>query len=94
MQQLREELPYTEFLGWQEYLERRPPGWREDQRTAMLLQSFGAKARPEELFDSLARLKAAEDRRKASQPNKFALQFLRMFGHKISNFDEVITLEE
>lgn len=57
--QILTEMPYEELLGWQDYLERRPAGWREDQRSAMIMQSFGVKATPDKLFSSLARMKAS-----------------------------------
>ena len=52
-------MPYEELLGWQEYLDKRPAGWREDQRAAMIMQSFGVKATPDKLFSSLARMKTS-----------------------------------
>lgn len=50
-------MPYEELRGWFQYFERRPPGWREDQRAGMLLQAQGAKQRMEDLFPSLAAIK-------------------------------------
>lgn len=47
-------LPYTEILGWVDYFNRRPVGWREDDRTYKLLQAQGTKASPSALFSSLA----------------------------------------
>jgi hypothetical protein len=41
------------MLGWQEYFSRRPVGWREDNRAAVIAMSFGGKVKPEELFESL-----------------------------------------
>ena len=57
--QILTEMPYEELLGWQDYLEKRPAGWREDQRAAMIMQSFGVKATPDKLFSSLAKMKAS-----------------------------------
>lgn len=57
--QILTEMPYEELLGWHDYLEKRPAGWREDQRAAMIMQSFGVKATPDKLFSSLARMKAS-----------------------------------
>jgi hypothetical protein len=55
-------MPYEELLGWSKYFSLRPPGWRDDQRTHMLLQAQGVKEKGEKLFSSLAALKkAAED---------------------------------
>jgi hypothetical protein len=47
------DMPYEELLGWINYFERRPVGWREDDRSAKLLQAWGTKAKPWELFSSL-----------------------------------------
>jgi hypothetical protein len=48
-----DELTYEEMLGWYAYFKVRPPGWREDDRTAKLLQAAGVKAKAWELFPSL-----------------------------------------
>jgi len=52
-----EEMPQSELSGWGHYFKKRPYGWREDQRTAMLLQVAGYKGKPEDLFGSLKQLK-------------------------------------
>lgn len=46
-------MPYEELLGWLAYFERRPVGWREDDRTFKLLQAQGVKEKPNVLFKSL-----------------------------------------
>lgn len=46
-------IPYEELLGWFNYFERRPVDWRDDDRTAKLLQAQGVKADPKNLFPSL-----------------------------------------
>lgn len=56
-------MPYLELLGWMEYFDRRPVGWREDDRTHKLLQAAGVKAKGTEIFVSLARMQE-----KASAP--------------------------
>jgi len=55
-----EEMPYEEFISWFEYFNMRPVGWRDDERTFKLLQAQGVKARPEEIFSSLATMRAGE----------------------------------
>ena len=55
--ELREDIPFRELQGWFDYLERRPAGWRDDQRTAMLLSAQGVKEKPTSIFPSLAALK-------------------------------------
>lgn len=56
------EMPYDEFLGWMDYFSRRPIEWRDDDRTFKLLQAQGTKAKPYEIFPSLAAV--------YSRPNK------------------------
>lgn len=51
---LIEEMPYEELQCWFEYFEKRPIGWREDDRTYKLLQAQGVKAKGTEIFRSLA----------------------------------------
>jgi hypothetical protein len=51
-------MPYEELLGWVAYFERRPVGWREDDRTHKLLQAQGVKAKATEIFPSLQALYA------------------------------------
>jgi hypothetical protein len=58
-------MPYEELIGWSEYLAERPYGWREDQRTMLLLQAAGVKERPEKVFSSLAAIKASSEAKRA-----------------------------
>jgi hypothetical protein len=51
---LLEEMSYEELQCWFEYFEKRPIGWREDDRTYKLLQAQGVKAKGTEIFRSLA----------------------------------------
>lgn len=49
-------------MGWSDYFERRPIGWREDDRTFKLMQvsSFSKlDKRPEEIFPTLGVIYAA-----------------------------------
>ena len=50
-------MPYEELLKWATYFQRRPIGWREDQRTYMMLAAKGVKESPETLFPALKMLK-------------------------------------
>lgn len=61
---LLEDMPYAEFRRWAEFFERRPVGWREDNRTSMILQAFGIKERPEKIFRSLEIIKAQLNEKK------------------------------
>jgi hypothetical protein len=51
---LAEEMTYEELLGWFNYFERRPIGWREDLRTSYQLQVAGDKRRSVEIFPTLS----------------------------------------
>ena len=46
-------MPYDELLGWMAFFERRPTGWREDDRAFKLIQAQGFKGKPYEVFGSL-----------------------------------------
>jgi hypothetical protein len=67
------DMPYEEFTGWFKYFNQRPVGWREDNRTAMLLNAQGVKKKPHELFSSLAAIRKASGFTKGIDPN-----FMRM----------------
>jgi len=54
-------MPYDEFIMWQSYFDKRPLGWREDQRFSKIMQCLGVKAKPESIFYSLHKLSAAID---------------------------------
>lgn len=50
---LVDEMSYEEFLGWMNFLERRPIGWRDDDRVFKVLQTQGVKERAWSVFPSL-----------------------------------------
>lgn len=84
---LLEEMPNDEFITWQQYFSKFPPGWREDDRTAKLLQAQGVKLKPEQMFNSLAIMKAKLDeekeKSKISVANlKGSALFSKMMGAK------------
>jgi hypothetical protein len=54
---IMQEMPQEELIKWANYFRKRPIGWREDQRTYLLLQAQGYKGRPEDLFPSIKQLK-------------------------------------
>ena len=64
--ELLETMSYQEFALWMEYFDRRPYGWREDDRTYKLLRAQGMKSGPETVFHSLALMKQHEEKRKAA----------------------------
>jgi hypothetical protein len=47
------EMPYDELLKWHAYFEKRPYGWREDDRAFKLISAQGAKVRAADVFPSL-----------------------------------------
>jgi hypothetical protein len=55
--QLKSEMPYGELLQWIHFFKKRPIGYREDQRTFLLLQAQGYKGKPSDLFDSFRSIK-------------------------------------
>lgn len=50
-------MPYTELLKWVSFFKARPVGWRDDQRTFMLLKAQGAKGNSEDMFPALRAMK-------------------------------------
>lgn len=56
------EMPYEEFIGWTKYFNQRPYGWREDNRTALLLSAQGVKEKAHKIFPSLAALRRNNNR--------------------------------
>ena len=55
--EIENKMPYTELLKWISFFNSRPVGWREDQRTFLILKSFGFKGKAEDLFASLKQIK-------------------------------------
>ena len=55
--EIEQNMPYTELLKWISFFRSRPVGWREDQRTFLLLKSLGYKGGPEALFPTLKQIK-------------------------------------
>jgi hypothetical protein len=53
---LEEEMPYDELVKWYAYFEKRPIGWREDDRAAKIIQSAGVKEKVWRLFPSLDKI--------------------------------------
>jgi len=55
--QLLAEMPQIELTKWGQYFQRRPYGWRDDQRASVLLQAQGYKGKPEDVFHTLKQIK-------------------------------------
>lgn len=49
-------MPYEEFNKWLLYFEQRPSEWRSDLRASYLMNAFGVKKSPAEIFPSLKSL--------------------------------------
>jgi hypothetical protein len=71
------QMPYDEYVKWQQYFEARPVGWREDDRTAKLLQAQGVKAKPEAMFSSLAKMSASHSKRVAKENGRISAENLK-----------------
>jgi hypothetical protein len=73
-------MTYEELKGWHAYFERRPPEWRDDDRTAKLLQAQGAKVKPWEIFPSLKAIynSIADDNPSSTAPKGLKGSFM---GH-------------
>ena len=82
---LAEEMPYEEFLGWLSYLEQRPAGWQEDDRTFKLLQAQGVKEKGWNIFPSLNAIynkKPENEEGFSANGFKASLMFHKMLGAK------------
>lgn len=87
-------LDYEEFLGWIDYFKRRPIGWREDNRTSLVMMASGAKIKPLDVFPSLKALSSnntdeslsdEERKNKSLKGSAFLLKLLSAKGgEKIS----------
>ena len=78
---LKEEMPYDEFVGWHQYFNKRPPGWKEDHRTALLMKTFGFSKNPEDIFPSLKVINQAhDDESKLVSSLKRSAFFSKMLG--------------
>jgi len=90
---LKEQMPYEELLQWSEFFRSRPIGWRDDQRTYMLLKAQGVKGDAENLFPTLRALKSYEiDRQKPDRavPKGRILELMLKAkgGDKVSLFND------
>ena len=84
MYKLESEMPHTEFLKWIEFFKRRPVGWRDDHRTALLMNAAGVKERGHQIFGSLKvindRAEAEKAKGNALPSGKFLENMLRAKG--------------
>lgn len=77
------EMPYEELLGWFAYFKVRPPGWQEDYRASLIMQSQGAKIKASELFPSLQILAKSKTPDNGLKNSAFFLAMLGATGGKL-----------
>lgn len=81
---LLDEMPYEEYLGWQDYFRKRPPGWREDFRVSLQLKAAGVKADASKIFPSLARIGKPNSLADSLKGSTLFQKMLSTKGHKIN----------
>jgi hypothetical protein len=64
--ELTAKMSFEEYYMWGLYFEAKPSGWREDERTYLLLRGLGMKSAPESLFASLALKKQQQEKQQAA----------------------------
>lgn len=88
---IEQEMPYTELLKWITYFRRRPVGYREDNRTYMLLRAQGIKESAENLFPTIRAVRNYEDSKieagKVMPQGKFLEKMLRAKNGDGSGWD-------
>jgi len=67
-------MPHSELLMWAQYLQARPIGWREDNRTAMMLQCQGVKEESKNIFPTLNQMKRWEEQAEDEEAMKKSLR--------------------
>jgi len=77
---LRDEMPYDEYAQWMTFFEKRPVGWREDQRTSFILNALGVKQKGTEIFSSLKTMHANSAEPDIAQSLKKSSFFQKMLG--------------
>ena len=82
--QLTEEMPYTEFLGWMKYYEKRPKGWRDEYNTFQLMRAWGTgkDTKPWDIFPNLYNVFHQEETTKAVDTLKGSAMFEFMMKAK------------
>jgi hypothetical protein len=80
--QLQALMPYDELQKWLLYFERRPEDWREDLRTAYIMNAFGDKRRPQEIFPAVAAVMKRPESDNPVASLKGSLLFHKMLSAK------------
>lgn len=77
-QTLMEDIPHEEYLGWVDFFERNPEGWRDDLRTYYIMTSMaGGKTKPEQIFPSI---KAMQEANQAVTEEEERVKAMRSFN--------------
>jgi hypothetical protein len=59
-------------MGWINFFERQPPGWKEDLRTYYIMRSMNEiKAKPEDIFPSIKQLKTNDNAEEPGSVDSF-----------------------
>lgn len=74
MYQIEQEMPAKELRDWARYLEARPMGWQEDNRTCLLLNAQGVKRTADEIFPTIARMKKWENEKSDEETMRGSLR--------------------
>lgn len=74
-----EEMPYWEFLAWQQYFETYPYEWRDDYRASIISQGFGAK-NTDKAFPSLMQMKRNKPKDMGLKASAFFQQMISAKG--------------
>lgn len=83
-------MPYDEFLMWVSYFETRPVEWRSDLRAAYLMNAFGDKRKPQEIFPSLAELsKTSKERNPLSNSQMLKRMMSAVGGDQLEILKEI-----
>lgn len=53
---IKNEMPYDEYITWLAFFEKKPIGWKEDLRTAYIMNALGDKRKPNDIFPGLTAL--------------------------------------
>jgi hypothetical protein len=84
--QIYNEMPYDELLKWLEYFNKRPYGWRDDDRAFKIIQAWGgSNIKPYQVFASLEPIyKASEERKERGEISVQNLRQSTMFSKMLS----------
>lgn len=79
-------MDYTEYLGWLEYFDQVPIGWRDDLRFFKVMRTIGTKGEPGQMFESLAKIgrnrEQLPDGELSVKSLRGSVMFSRMLGAK------------